>query len=188
MFANYLKTALRNILRHRVHALINFVGLAAAILILLFVLDDLRFDTLYRHADRIFRFIKTIQSGAAAHASAINPEPLAAALKNDLPEVEDAVSFTGTSRSQVRYAGRWARDVIVNYTDPAFFRIFSFEITRSSGEPILEDPHSAVLTQNVSHMIFADEDPIGKTIFIPRIGEVRVDAIIESPRRTHIPL
>ncbi len=192
MFANYFKTALRNILRHRVHALINFVGLAAAmaaaILILLFVVDDLRFDTFHRHADRIFRVIRTIQSGASALAVALNPEPLAAGLKNDLPEVEDAVSFTGTSRSQVRYAGRWARDVIVNYTDPAFFRIFSFEIIRSSGEPLLEDPHSAVLTQNVSHKIFADEDPIGKTIFLPRIGEVRVAAIIESPRRTHIPL
>ena len=192
MFANYFKTALRNILRHRVHALINFVGLAtamaAAILILLFVLDDLRFDTFYRHADRIFRVIKTIRTTESARASAINPEPLAAALKNDLAEVEEAVSFTGTSRSQVRYAGRWARDVIVNYTDPAFFRIFSFKITRSSGKPILEDPHSAVLAQNVSQKIFADEDPIGKTIFLPRIGEVRVDAVIESPRRTHIPL
>ena len=97
MFANYFKTALRNILRHRVHALINFVGLAAAmaaaILILLFVVDDLRFDTFHRHADRIFRVIKTIQSAAAAHASAINPEPLAAALKKDLPEVEEAVVF-----------------------------------------------------------------------------------------------
>ena len=192
MFANYFKTALRNILRHRVHALINFVGLAAAmaaaILILLFVLDDLRFDTFHRHADRIFRVIKTIRSSESATAAAINPEPLAAALKNDLPEVEEAVSFNATSRSQVRYAGRWARDVIVNYTGPAFFRIFSFEIIRSTGKPILEDSHSAVLTQNVSRMIFADEDPIGKTIFIPRIGEVRVDAIIESPRRTHIPL
>ena len=192
MFTNYFKTALRNILRHRVHALINFVGLAAAmaaaILILLFVLDDLRFDTFHRHGDRIFRVIRTIQSGESSLAVALNPEPLAAGLKNDLPEVEEAVSFTGTSRSQVRYAGRWTRDVIVCYTAPAFFRIFSFEITRSSGKPILKDPHSAVLTQNVSRKIFADEDPIGKTIFIPRIGEVRVDAIIESPRRTHIPL
>jgi len=142
MFTNYFKTALRNILRHRVHALINFVGLAAAmaaaILILLFVLDDLRFDTFHRHGDRIFRVIRTIQSGASSLAVALNPEPLAVGLKNDLPEVEEAVSFTGTSRSQVRYAGRWTRDVIVCYTAPAFFRIFSFEITRSSGKPILE--------------------------------------------------
>lgn len=137
MVANYFKTALRNILRHRVHALINCVGLAAtmaaAILILLFVMDDLRFDTFHRHADRIFRVIKTIQSGAAARASALNPEPLAAALKKDLATVAEAVSFTGTSRSQVRYAGHWTREVIVSYSDPAFFRIFSFEIVRSSG-------------------------------------------------------
>ncbi len=190
MFANYFRTALRNILRHKVHALVNLVGfaaaMAAAIPVLLFALDDFTFDTFHRHADRIFRVIRTYRTGESAIPVALSPEPLAAALKNDLPEVEDAVCFTNFDEYPVRYAGRWVRDVRAIFTYPAFFRIFSFEILRSSGRRLLEEPNSAVLTEDVCRRMFADEDPIGKTIFIPRVGEVRVDAIIENPRRTHI--
>jgi len=190
MFANYFRTALRNILRHKVHALVTLVGfaaaMAAAIPVLLFVLDDFAFDTFHRHADRIFRVIRTYRTGESATPVALSPEPLAVALKNDLPEVEDAVCFTNFDEYPVRFAGRWVRDVRAIFTYPAFFRIFSFEILRSSGRPLLEDPDSAVLTEDVSRRMFADEDPIGKTVFIPRVGEVRVDAIIENPRRTHI--
>jgi len=137
MFANYFRTALRNILRHKVHALVNLVGfaaaMAAAIPVLLFALDDFTFDTFHRHADRIFRVIRTYRTGESAIPVALSPEPLAAALKNDLPEVEDAVCFTNFDEYPVRYAGRWVRDVRAIFTYPAFFRIFSFEILRSSG-------------------------------------------------------
>jgi putative ABC transport system permease protein len=191
MFANYFKTALRNILRHKVHALVNLLGfaaaMAAAIPVLLFVLDDFAFDTFHRHADRIFRVIRTYRTGESVLPVALSPEPLAVALKNDLPEVEDAVSINNFDEYQVRYAGRWVRDVRAICTYPAFLRIFSFEILSSSGRPLLEDPDSAVVTEDICRRLFAEEDPIGKIIFLPRIGEVRVDAVIENPRRTHIP-
>ncbi len=191
MFANYFNAALRNLLRHKLHALVSLLGLAAAMaaamLVLLFVVDDLRFDRFHRYSDRIFRVIRTYRTAESALPVALSPEPLAAALKNDLPEIEDAVSINNFDEYHVRHAGRWVSDVRAIFTYPAFFRIFSFEVLRRSGRALLEDPNSAVLTTEACRRLFADEDPLGKTIFIERVGEVRVDAVIENPRRTHIP-
>ncbi len=166
MLLNYFKTALRNILRNRFHALINItglsIGMAAGILILMFVWDDLRFDRFHEKSERIYRVIREVPDWGMSLA--LNPLPMANALKIDLPEVEEAVSFTRFIKSFIRYGDQWSKEGPICFTDPAFFQMFSFEFIRGSADSALTDPRSIVITQKLALKIFGREDPIGKSI------------------------
>ncbi len=190
MFVQYFKTALRNILRNRFHALINIIGLsvgmAAAILILMFVWDDLRFDRFHKNADRIYRVVREVPDWDMTVA--LNPLPMANALKTDLPEVEEAVSFTRMVSSFIRYGSQWSKEGPLCFTDPSFFQMFSFEFIRGSADEALSTPRSVAMTEKMAFKIFGREDPMGKSISVHSIGEVIVRAVIRDPKRSHIPL
>lgn len=190
MLLNYFKTALRNILRNRFHALINItglsIGMAAGILILMFVWDDLRFDRFHEKSERIYRVIREVPDWGMSLA--LNPLPMANALEIDLPEVEEAVSFTRFIKSFIRYGDQWSKEGPICFTDPAFFQMFSFEFIRGSADSALTDPRSIVVTQKLALKIFGSEDPIGKSLYVHSIGNVRVQAIVKDPKRSHIPL
>src|SRR5580658_3232662 len=89
MFRNYLVVALRNLRRNKVFSVINILGLAigltTCLLIMVYVLDEASYDRQFKDVDRLYRV--ALQSGNEGWASA--PAPLAAALKTDMPEVEE---------------------------------------------------------------------------------------------------
>ena len=160
--------------------------MTASIMILMFVWDDLRFDRFHENAERIYRVIREVP--AWNMSLALNPLPMANALKVDLPEVEEAASFTRFVKSFIRYGDRWTKEGPICFADPSFFRMFSFEFIRGSPDSALVDPRSIVITQKLALQIFGNEDPIGKSIFVHSVGNVTVQALIRAPKRSHIPL
>ena len=190
MLANILKTTLRNLLRDRFHTLINItgltVGMAAGVLVLIFVWDDLRFDRFHENADRIYRVIREVPDWDMSLA--LNPLPMANALKTDLPEVEEAASFTRFFRSFIGYGAHWSKEGPICFTDPSFFQMFSFEFIRGSADGAFTTPRSVVMTEKMALKIFDHEDAMGKSISVHPIGDVVVRAIIRDPKRSHIPL
>jgi putative ABC transport system permease protein len=102
MFKNYLKIALRNILKHKVYSLINIfglaIGMACSILILLWVRDELSYDRFHQNADRIYRVTrewKNRDGETSLHLARVAP-PIGPLLKNDFPNiVEDVVRRCG---------------------------------------------------------------------------------------------
>ena len=190
MLFHTLKTALRNILRNRYHTLITItglsVGMTVSIMILMFVWDDLRFDRFHKNADRIYRVVREVPDWGITIA--LNPLPMAKALQTDLPEVEKAASFTRFVKTYIRYDGQGAKEGPVCFTESDFFEIFSFEFLRGSAEEVFAAPYSMAITQKMAHKIFNREDPIGKSIFVRSIGNVKVQAIIKTPKRSHIQL
>ncbi len=185
-----IQTARRNILKNRLHALINIAGLSvamtASIMILMFVWDDQRFDRFHENAERIFRVIREVPDWGMSVA--LNPLPMANALKTDLPEVEAAASFTRFIRSFIRHGNQWSKEGPICFTDPSFFQMFSLEFIRGSPDEAFAEPGSIVMTQKLAHEIFGQEDPVGQSLFVHSIGEVRVQGIIEDPKRSHISL
>lgn len=97
MFQNYIKIALRNLLKHKAYSLINIVGLAmgiaCCILILLFVNDELSYDRQHEHADQIYRVVTDMNVGGNTLPLAVTSFPMAPALKEGFPEVQEAVRF-----------------------------------------------------------------------------------------------
>ena len=101
MIQHYLNVAIRNLLRHPAYSFINIaglaIGMAACILILLYVQDELSYDRHHEKAERIYRLVDDIESGGQTIETAGTPPGWAPALKRDYPEVEQFVPHEGNS-------------------------------------------------------------------------------------------
>jgi putative ABC transport system permease protein len=192
MVFNQLKTTLRHLLRRKGHCLTNLGGLAVAmaagILILMHVRDDLGFERTHVAVDRIYRVFREFPQEEKSMRIALTPRPLASALKHDLTAVEEAAGISLSKSAWLRRSGEWIRVEPVHYTDPSFFRIFSFGTRSGSLEQALKDSRTAVLTASQARRIFGGEDPVGRTIHLRNIGDLSVTAVIEDPRRSHLRL
>lgn len=171
MLRNYLKVALRNILKHKMFSLINIFGLSVSIatclLIILLVYGQKKVDNFHKKQDRIVRVLSEVDRGSFAST----PMPLASTLLEEYPHViEDIVriksSFVGGDvlygDTRIPLAGR--------YADDSFFKIFSFNLIEGDAATVLEAPFSIVLTKESAEKIFGKENPIGKSVRLNDIG------------------
>ena len=188
---NYLKIAFRRIRRHKGHSFINIaglaVGMAACILMLIWVQDELSYDRFHKNAGQIYRINTEDASGGKTFVLAGSPAPLGQAMVGELPEV---LQF---SRVQAGWSGwnlhrgenRFQEEYLAA-VDPTFFQIFSFPFISGDPKTALEDRYSIVLTKDLADKIFGDEDPMGKVIQMSDT-DMTVTGVIENiPRNSHL--
>ncbi|MEJ2728634.1 MAG: ABC transporter permease, partial [Deltaproteobacteria bacterium] len=136
MLSNCFKTAWRNIRRQKLYTIINAtglaIGMACSLLILLFVYDEFNVDRFHEKADQIYRVYLILEENGQKLPVALTPSPLAAALKNDYPEVSNSVCVKRSGNISIRYQDQWTIAETTNYTYPAFFDIFSFTFLQGS--------------------------------------------------------
>jgi len=191
MIANYIKTAIRSLLKNKILSLINVVGLAIGltsfILILSYTNHELSFDRFHSNADRIYRCVITMRSD---HGFETNPQMVAAvgpALKEDFPEIEKMVRFRERDRKYLEFnkKGFYVNDV--HYADSTLFDVFSFRLLHGNPDKALANPYSIVLSVKTAEKIFGKEDPIGKMITLENKDLLTVTGIIEeAPSNSHI--
>ncbi len=180
MFANYLKTAVRNICRHKVHSAINIaglaVGMACAITILLWVRFELSFDRYHEHADRIYRLATDLHFGTLDGKFAVSNHPAGPTLQRDYPEVEKAVRFHPVwGQSLVRYRDKEFVERDIFYADNTVFDVFTFPLIRGDSGSALAAAYSVVMTENTARKYFGVEDPVGKVIKIGNVQHADLD-------------
>jgi putative ABC transport system permease protein len=192
MLSNCFKTAWRNIRRQKLYTIINVtglsIGMACSLLILLFVYDELNVDRFHENADQIYRVYLILEENGQKLPVALTPSPLAAALKNEYPEVSNSVCVKRSGNISIRYQDQWTTAETTNYTYPAFFDIFSFTFLQGSQAEALVDPKTIVLTESLSKKIFKHENPIGRTLHLRDIGNLKVTGVINDQKNTHIRL
>lgn len=191
MFKNYLSVAFRNLKKQKGYNLINIsglaVGLAVCILIMLVVRDELRYDRFHENADRLFRVIRVDNRDADQHRIALTQAPLAEALKQTFPEVEEAATFNYSGGS-IRVGSEYFPDIRISFTDPSFWRMFSFDFIRGDPLTVLDDPHSVVITDDESEKLFGNKNPIGRVLEFRGFVDLKVTGVIRKPRHSHIDL
>ncbi|HEB62257.1 MAG TPA: ABC transporter permease [Bacteroidetes bacterium] len=190
MFKNNLKIAWRNLIRNRSHALINILGLAIGIacclLILLWVADEMSYDKWNEKASRIYRVAPEVNFGAAHKQYAVAPAPLAAALKNDFPEVEASVRFRNYGSSLVKVNVHNYKENNIIYTDSTLFHVFSLKMIKGNAEVALIAPNSLVINQRIAQKYFPNEDPLGKVMTFDNQTDYTITGIIENmPSNSH---
>lgn len=168
MITNYLKVAVRVLLKHKIFSLINVfglaIGVAGCILISRFVLFELSFDRYHSKGDRIFRLVNMDpQYSGGGIAKVAGPAGILA-LEN-IPAVENMVRFEYFGERLFRVGERKGFENQGLYADPSVFNIFDFNLIAGSTESALE-AGGIVLTEKLATKYFGDEDPIGKTIVI----------------------
>jgi putative ABC transport system permease protein len=168
MVANYLKVGFRNILKYKVYSGINLfglaIGMAASLLIILYIADELSYDRFQKDADRIFRIASAGRFQGSEFNDAASSSPIAEALMENVPEVEQAVRFGWWRVMPMRYAGKSFVEKKTLVADSNFFRFFSFPLI--SGDPVtaLQGVNKVVITESSAKRYFGAENPIGKII------------------------
>ncbi|MCP4662206.1 MAG: FtsX-like permease family protein [bacterium] len=174
MLKNYLKIAVRNLLKYRAYSLINIMGLAigmaCCVLILLYVRDELDYDNFYENGDRLYR-VHSIFPGQGGKLLAVTPPPAAPAIGADIPEIEAATRILAYFEAAI--PGRAA--VIRGehhfferffWADTSFFKVFSFPLLQGNPDTAFADPYSVVITEGMAQKYFGDENAMDKVLTI----------------------
>jgi putative ABC transport system permease protein len=169
MFSNYFKTFWRSLARSKTYSLLNIVGLSAGLtcftLIALWVNDELSYDKFNTNYDRIYRVVLTENTQTGIKQSAVTGAPIAKALVNDYPEIENAVRLK-IREEIVTQNGRQVLQPGILLTDPSFFRVFSYRLTKGDAATALKEPYSIILTEATAKKYFGDKDPMGETLLL----------------------
>ena len=171
LLSSYLKTALRNLARHRIYSAINIIGiaigLAFCILTYLFVHNEWTYDTFHQNADRIYRvYIK----GRNERVHGVTPGPLGPALRDAFPDMQTVRFISRTGKIGTENRGFRAK---LGFTDPNFLDIFSFPILRGDLSHALQDKYSALITEKTAQKYFNNTNPVGAVLPIEYKNEIQ---------------
>ncbi|MFC2166063.1 ABC transporter permease [Acidobacteriota bacterium] len=189
MFKNYLKVALRNIKKQKGYAVINIsglaIGMAACLLILLWVQDELNFDSYHENADNIYRLVIDANVGSHMRAPVAMP-PAGPAMVAEYPEVLQYAGLSGPQRSPVIVGDKAYFEEHVGDADSSVFEIFSFPLLKGNPETALKTAYSAVITEDIAEKYFGDADPIGQMIKFGGDDEYAVMGVAKNvPKNSH---
>lgn len=168
MFKNYIKTAWRNVTRHKGYSLINIsglsLGMACCILIMLWVQDELSYDKFNNNFDRIYRInCSDVWEGIRTKFN-VTPSAFAGALQRTFPEVEVTARYETRANVLLQYEEKSVVEASITFTDPGLFNIFSFPFVKGDPETAFADPNSVILSESCAKKYFGGEDPLGKAI------------------------
>lgn len=169
MIQTYFKQFKRNIAANKTYSLLNIVGLSAGLtcfaFIFLWVTDELSYDKFNDNYNRIVRLTSTAKTETGVVESAVSSAPMARALKHDYPEVENSVRLR-MREEIITFKNQQMLQPGILLTDPSFFNVFSYHMSRGSEATALSEPFSIVLTKSTAKKYFGDKDPIGETLLI----------------------
>ena len=182
MIKNFFKVAYRNLLRNKSFSILNIsglaIGMASAMLILLWVQNELSYDRFYAKTDRIYKMYNRDKVNGELLAIDQSPTALASALKQDYPEVEDAIRFRRVTF--LATVGEKHLNVQGAFADSGFLSMFSFPLLKGSAGNALSGNYNIVLTENLAKKLFGDEDPVGKTVRIDTADNFTVTGVLKD--------
>jgi putative ABC transport system permease protein len=192
MLRNYLLTALRNITRRKGFSILNVlglsIGLAASLLILQYVKDELSYDDFHAHGNRIYRVEYDFYRDKELVFKCATAFPrVAPMLKADYPEVENACRlYLRYGGGVIRYNDVAMKEDNVFTVDQSFFDMFSYPLIEGDRKTALKEPNTAVIEEETARKYFGTENPIGKRFKFGNNEEYEITGIIRSPENSHL--
>jgi len=184
MIREHLTLMWRKTKRNTGFTLINIfglsVGIAVFILIILWVQGEFYYDKYNKNIDNIYRI--EIR-GSVYMVSAIGP-----AFRNEFPEIEKFVRFSGIGSSLLTYETESILAENTFLADSTLFDIFTYEFLYGDPGEALVTPFSIVLTETIARTLFGDINPVGKAVMIDNSFEAAVTGVIKDVSRTHMPV
>lgn len=191
MFKNYLKITLRHFKRQKGYAFINLaglsIGIACALLIILVVQYEFKYESQHKNADRIYRINVEHKRGDTIYRVTSSPVPLAEALHEELPTVVDFTRIVSSSQSLMAYGNKKFYEAGLSYVDPGILNMFTFPMLAGTKSAALKDAYSVVITEAMATKYFGSEDPLGKTLVLDNSMSLKVTGVIKDhPGYTNI--
>ncbi len=183
MLRNYLAAALRNLVRNRLYAAINIVGLAvgmaAALLAALYVHEELSYDRYIPGYDQTyFAAPRYTPAGRPEVIADSTPPGLAAALRTGYPQIERVARLAHENR--LITTDQAETNEIVGWVDAEFFHLLPLPVIAGDASAAVTRPDGAVLTRSAARKYFGRDKPIGETLQVIRRQPMTVLAVIED--------
>jgi putative ABC transport system permease protein len=198
MFKNYFKIAWRNLAKEKMYSSIKIggfaLGIAACLLIVLFICDEFNYDRHFPDRNRLYRVILVYNVEGNHFKGATFPAPFAKALKEEFPEVEQVgrlnqFELFGAGSNELRRADRIMNtyEEGFSYADQGLLDILQISMIYGDRSNALDEPGTVVISKRMADKYFPNENPIGKTFIINNNESkpYQVTGVIELPSHTH---
>ncbi|AYB32748.1 ABC transporter permease [Chryseolinea soli] len=191
MIKNYLLIAVRNIFRNKLFSTVNILGLAfgicSALLIFLWVNDELEYDYFHANANRLYRVMENQKyTDGRIYTFAATPGPMAPFIKEKYPEIEKATRFTWETNNLMQVEDKTFYEM-GRYVDQDFVEMFSFPFLKGNMATALKDKNSIVITEKMAKKYFGDQEPLGKVLLMNTKRSFTVTGVLKDiPRNSSI--
>jgi putative ABC transport system permease protein len=192
MITSFLKLSLRNLFyKNRLFTVVNItglaIGLASVLLVALFIYDEYSFDRHHKNADRIYRIVLDFKEEGNIVSWARTSAPIGKYLRGAYPEVEDVVRLRKNPGTDLL-----ANDEIkffeerIFFADSTLFNVFDIQLSKGNPSNALKEKNSIVLTEALARKYFKEADPVGKTLRLNNLADLKVTGVIdELPSNSH---
>ncbi len=167
MFANFFRLTFRNLRKSKTYSIINITGLAvslaASILLLLWVKDEISFDGFHKNGDGIYRVATKFNQDGKEIIWGSTSAPLAVFAKKELPEVQNTCRINDVyNMSLFEYNNKKFFETKCGQVDSTFFDMFTFPLVKGDERNPFTDDYSVILSESTASKFFGTADPIGK--------------------------
>lgn len=194
MLINYIKIAVRNLLKYRFISFINLfgltIGLSCCLLILTYIIHELSFDKYNSKAANIYRvtrIFKSPETGAVnLHLGTVAP-PFGPLLQNDFKEIKSLTRLLGVSVLPLAYQEKKFIERNVYFADEHLFDVFDVQVVKGNPANALTDPFTVMLSEEMAKKYFGDADPVNQVIKMDNRSNVKVTGVYKAfPSNAHI--
>ncbi len=195
MLKNLLLVAFRTIRKDKTYSGINILGLTIGItcslFLLMYILDELSFDRHHKNANNIYRIVSNIKEPDNAFTWSVAQKPMAVELRDNYPEVKNAVRFEGIGKTLFKHNEKEFNETDFYLTDSTIFDMFSHRFLAGDMATALDNPFSIVLSEKTAKKYFADiTTAVGQSLQTKNgegvTEEYKVTGIIEDvPLNSH---
>ncbi|MGH7492122.1 MAG: ABC transporter permease [bacterium] len=188
MLKNYLKIAVRNLLKHKAYSFINIaglsIGLACSFFILLWVTNETSYDRFHEDGDQIYQVWRHLTTGGQIYTWNSLSKPVAETMVAEYPEVLEAVPIRNPQQFVVTTGDQSHRET-GTHAGAGFFRVFSFPFLQGNPETALQGVTSAVITDRTARKLFGEDwqtrgDVLGRSLTIDHLKDFTITGVVRD--------
>lgn len=178
-----LRISIRNFARYKSSFLINLLGLSSGLACVLFIYlwveDELKVDQFHAHQSNLYQLRENVKQGNGIITRVTTAGPTAAALQEEFPEVQLAVTMLPAQRFAL---SREEQDIMGAgiYASEGFFELFSWELLQGQKEGLLSTPSNIIISDKIARNLFGDTNAIGQSIQLERDEHYQVAGVFRE--------
>lgn len=185
MLTNYFKTAWRSLRKDKRSTLLNLVGLstglACAIIIFMWVMDELKTDKFFKNDSRLYQVMENRVQADGIWTAPSTSGLMADAMIKDFPEVEYTTNIVPATNVSIWINKENAIRADGKYAGKDFFKVFSYDVINGSTDKALTDKSSIVLSDDLAKKLFGTTNVINKTVSFQDNQQYRISGIFKKP-------
>ncbi len=184
MFKINFRLSLRSLLKNKLYTFINVsglaVGVAVAILICLWIQNEVNHDRFHPNIDRLYLMNNRDKNNGGIFVYNNTVRPLGPVIQKDFPEVERVVRVNSANANFLISNGDKHFSIQGDFVDTGFFSVFNFPLQKGNPATAINSINSIVLTKQLAEKLFGDQDPLGKSVRIDSGDYVTVTGVLKD--------